>query len=119
MLHLERQIGSILVDTFRRLVQPLVVPFVPDAWPLPPLPWPPTLILTPETAISLWSTVFVQLQSTKRLDEKAQEEGIFVVIVVSPASLFREKAALGTRTRAPPLSYTRFSEEDGGGMALL
>ena len=49
MVHQQRQIDSVLVDAFRRLVSSLVVPFIPQAWPLPIAPWPPSLHPTPET----------------------------------------------------------------------
>jgi hypothetical protein len=108
MLYWELHTGSVLADTFRRLVSSLVCPFIPQAWPLPIVTWPPSLIPTPETVINLKGGSD-PLQRLKRLDENTQDEYVLLENRVSPGVLFREKRTLGTRARAPPPGKMWFS----------
>jgi hypothetical protein len=108
MLYRELQTGSVLADTFRRLVSSLVSPFIPQAWLLPIEPWPPSLISTPETAINLKGGGN-PLQRLKRLDERTQDDCVLLENRVSPGVLFRERRPLGTRARAPPPGKMWFS----------
>jgi hypothetical protein len=101
MLYRELHTGSVLADTFRRFVSSLVSPFIPQAWPLPIVPWLPSLISTPETVINLKGESDL-IQRLKYLDESTQDECVLLGNRVSPGILFREKRTLGTRARAPP-----------------
>jgi len=108
MLYRELQTGSVLADTFRRLVSFLVSPFIPQEWLLPIVPWPPSLIPTPETVIPLKGGSDL-LQRLKRLDERTQDDCVLLENRVSPGVLFRERRPLGTRARAPPPGKMWFS----------
>ena len=108
MLYRELHTGSVLADTFRRLVSSLVSPFIPQAWPLPIVPWPPSLIPIPETVINLKSGSD-PLQRLKHLDENTQDECVLLENRGGPGVLFRERRPLGTRARAPPSGKMWFS----------
>ncbi|HET8670261.1 MAG TPA: hypothetical protein VFM05_06405, partial [Candidatus Saccharimonadales bacterium] len=90
MLYRELYTASVLADTFRRLVSSLVSPFISQAWPLPIVPWPPSLISTPETVIYLKGGSDL-LQRLKRLNESTQDDCVLLEDRVSPGVLFRER----------------------------